>query len=185
MRSLIALGLTLAQAAVTSAPGDRYFGRLKMSALRVRYETMQLKKRYENHQLLPDQTMHLVLLTEDAFRQWAQRYPKDAWLPSTGYALAQLYEELPGTQARDRAVELLRYVTSHFPKTPYAARSRDQLHRGVAVKPIPAWARSTPQPSPSPPASPAPAAPSPTPYWVSTASSDGGSLRNADVGYFA
>lgn len=187
MRSLIALGLTLAQAAVTSAPGDRYFGKLKMSALRVRYETMQLKKRYENHELLPDQTMHLLLLTDDAFRQWAQQYPNDSWLPSTGYALALLYEELPGAQARDRAVALLRYVTSHFPKTPYAAQSRNQLHRGIAIKPDPAWARPTPQPSSPPPASPVPTVPSPapTPYWVSTASFDGGSRRNADAGYFA
>jgi len=187
MRSLIALGLTLAQAAMTSAPGDRYFGKLKMSALRIRYETMQLKKRYENHELLPDQTMHLVLLTDDAFRQWAQQYPKDAWLPSTGYALAHLYEELPGSQARDRAVTILIYVTSHFPRTPYAARSRDQLHRGVAVKPNPAWAHPSPQASSPAPASPVPVvpSPSPSPYWVSTGSFEGGSCRNADVGYFA
>ncbi|MBV8197958.1 MAG: hypothetical protein JO263_07470 [Candidatus Eremiobacteraeota bacterium] len=146
MRSLIAVGLAVAQVAVTSAPGDRYFGRLKMSALRIRYETMQLKKRYENHDLLPDQTLHLVLLTEDAYAQWAQQYPKDSWLPSTGYALAQLYGELPGAQARDHAVALLTYVKSHFPKTAYATLSRNQLHRGVAVKPYPAWASATPRP---------------------------------------
>lgn len=141
-----------------------------MSALRIRYETMQLKKRYETHALLPDQTLHLLLLTEDAFHDWARSYPHDSWLPSTGYAMAQLYEELPGAIARNHAVALLVFVKSEFPKTVSAARSRDALHRGVSVKPEPAWAASTPQPvqsasaSLSPPASSLPSpAPSPSP----------------------
>lgn len=149
----------------TSAPADRYFGKLKMSALRVRYETMQLRKRYETHQLFPDQTLHLLLLTEDAFREWAREYPKDPWLASTGYNMAQLYEELPGAQARDHAVSLLVYVKSRFASTSYARESRDQLHHGVPTKPEPAWASATPlAPSsikPSTPPVPAPSA-SPT-----------------------
>ena len=84
-----------------------------MSALRIRYETMQLKHRYETHELLPDQALHLLLLTEDAFHDWARRYPKDAWLPSTGYALAQLYAELPGSVPRDRSVALFKIGRAH------------------------------------------------------------------------
>ena len=145
---MISVFLVAAQVAATTAPADQYFGKLKMSALRIRYETMQLKKRYENHDLLPDQTLHLLLLTQDAFDEWARLYPKDPWLASTGYELAQLYEELPGTVARDHAVALLVYVKSHFPETSYARESRDQLHRGIRAKLEPAWA-STPSPAPS------------------------------------
>ncbi len=145
---MISVFLVAAQVAATTAPADQYFGKLKMSALRIRYETMQLKKRYENHDLLPDQTLHLLLLTQDAFDEWARLYPKDPWLASTGYELAQLYEELPGTVARDHAVALLVYVKSHFPETSYARESRDQLHRGIRAKLEPAWA-STPSPTPS------------------------------------
>jgi hypothetical protein len=135
-----------------------------MSALRIRYETMQLKRRYETHQLLPDQTLHLLLLTEDAFHDWAHRYPKDAWLPSTGYAMAQLYAELPGSVSRTHAVALFTYVKSAFPKTTYARESRDELHRGVSIKPQPYWAQS-PSPPPSSSPSPSPSAyPSSTPY---------------------
>lgn len=137
-----------------SAPGDAYFGSLHMSALRIRYETMQLKKRYETHQLLPEQAQHLLLLTDDAYMDWARHYPKDGWLPSTGFAIAQLYEELPGATARGRAVALLKYVAQSFPESPYGQKSRAQLHRGVATKPYPAWARPTPTPSPSPAPSP-------------------------------
>lgn len=151
--------LTLAEPPAASAPADRYFGRLGMSSLRVRYEVMQLKARYETHRLLPNEAEHLLLFTEDALRDWAAHYPKDPWLASTAFEMAQLYAELPGATARDRAVALLIYVKSRFPATPYARKSRDQLHRGLAIKPLPAWAIT---PSPSPVASPKPTAPPPS-----------------------
>ena len=158
---------------MTNAPGDRYFGRLKMSALRVRYETMQLRKRYENHQLLPEQAEHLLTLTDEAYQEWSRLYPHDAWLPSTGFLLGEVYAELPGTHARDRAVALFVYVKSHFPTSPYAGRSRDELHRGVAAKPYPAWAKArsaTPSPTPgsTQSATPAVTVPSPLPTGTST-----------------
>jgi hypothetical protein len=167
-RALLAILVLLSGLAATTAPADRYFGKLKMSALRIRYETMQLKKRYEIHELLPDQAEHLLLLTEDAFLDWVRLYPKDPWLPSTAYNMAQLYEELPGTLARDHAVALLVFVKSHFPSTPYARQSRDQLHRGIRTRPVPVWANAPAVASPaaSAPGVAATAAPSPsaTPY---------------------
>jgi hypothetical protein len=139
-----------------------------MSALRIRYETMQLRKRYETHQLLPEQAEHLLRFTDDAYMDWARRYPKDGWLPSTGFAIAQLYVELPGATAHGRAVALLKYVAQSFPKSPYAQKSRVQLHRGVAMRPYPAWARPTPTPSPSPaPSSSSAPSPSPKPSRAS------------------
>lgn len=119
----LALIAVATQAAVTAAPADRYFGKLKMSALRVRYETMQLKKRYETHQLRADETIHLLVLTEDAFDEWSRLYPKDPWLASTGFAMAHLYEELPSRLSRDRAVKLFAYVKTSFPNTRYAPRA--------------------------------------------------------------
>ena len=149
---LIIAGL-LATLAVTSAPADEYFGKLKMSALRVRYETMQLKKRYETHRLLPEQTEHLLLLTQDSFDQWAVRYPKDPWLASTGFLIATLYAELPGANAREHAITLYVFVKSHFPRSSYATSSRAALHHGVATKADPAWAKEMRATAPS--ASPA------------------------------
>ena len=167
----------VARATAVTAPADQYFGRLEMSALRIRYETMQLKKRYETHQLLPEQAEHLLLLTQDAFEQWARAYPRDPWLASTGYAIATLFGELPGATARNHAVALYDYVKTSFPISSYATSSRTALHHGVPVKPDPAWAVAmrTPSPSPSPAASPSSAAspspagsPSPSPVPGST-----------------
>jgi hypothetical protein len=144
----------LAAMPTTNAPADRYFGRLQMSTLRIRYETMQLRKRYESHQLYPDQAQHLLDLTADAFNAWARAYPHDMWLSSTGFLIAQLYADLPGGIARARAVALFTYVKAHFPSTRYAAQSRTMLHRGVPLRPTPAWALHTPSPSPAPSALP-------------------------------
>ncbi len=145
------------QVAATAAPADQYFGKLKMSALRVRYETMQLKKRYETHQLRADETIHLLVLTEDAFEEWSRLYPKDPWLASTGFAMAHLYEELPGQLSRDRAVKLFVYVKTSFPNTHYAAESRNELHEGIRVKPMPS-ASPVPTPTTTPTGSGAPSA---------------------------
>jgi hypothetical protein len=157
-----------------NAPADRYFGKLQMSALRIRYEILQLRPRYETHKLLPEEAEHLAVLDEDAFYAWTASYPHDAWLASTGYLLAQLYEELPGSDARNHAVRALSYVKAHFPKTAYANEAAAALHHGIPTRPDPAWAvamraaRATPTPSPTlspagPSAGPSPATAKPTP----------------------
>ena len=174
MKILALLLLALGQGASSDAPADQYFGQLKVSALRIRYEIMQLRPRYETHKLLPEEAAHLLVLDENAFYAWSSAYPKDAWLASTGYMMAQLFAELPGTDARDRAVRAYTYVKTHFPTTSYGKESAAALHKGVAVRPDPAWAvamraeRATPPPTATPapsetpsaaPSSPAPASP--------------------------
>jgi hypothetical protein len=168
--ALIASILATVASVSVNAPADRYFGRLNMSALRIRYEILQLRPRYETHKLLPEEAEHLAVLDEDAFYSWAKSYPHDVWLASTAYLLAQFYEELPGSGARIRAVRALSYVTSRFPRTTYAKAAAVALHRGIPIRPDPSWAierraaRASPTPSPSARPSPYPSsAPSPSP----------------------
>jgi hypothetical protein len=186
MKTIALVAFLLAAVANVSgnAPADRYFGKLEMSALRIRYEILQLRPRYETHKLLPEEAEHLAILDEDAFYAWAASYPLDAWLASTGYMLAQFYEELPGSDARKQAVRALSYVKAHFPKTTYAKEAVAALHHGFPTRPDPAWAiamraaraaptsspttlssvppSATPSPAPAKP-EPSPAAPSPSP----------------------
>jgi hypothetical protein len=157
---LIALSQLVAVTSSTNAPLDQYFGRLKVSAVRIRYEIMQLRPRYETHKLLPEETQHLLDLDANAFYAWAAAYPKDSWLASTGYMLANLYAELPGTAARNSAVRAYTFVKSRFPKTSYAKESVAALHRGVPVRPDPAWAvamRAARAATPAPASSSSPA----------------------------
>lgn len=148
--------------AATGAPSDQYFGKLKMSALRIRYEIVSIRDRYETHKILPEDALHLALLTEDAFDDWAHKYPKDSWLASTAYMFATVYAEMPGTTARDRAVALFTFVKSHFPNTRYASESRNALHQGVPVRPDPAWAAQRRAEQASHTGSPSPAASAPS-----------------------
>jgi hypothetical protein len=169
---MLPLLLATTCAVAGNAPADRYFGKLKMSALRIRYEVMQLRPRYETHKLLPEDALHLAILDEGAFYAWATMYPHDTWLASSGYLLAQLFEELPGSDARSRAIRALTYVKTRFPNTTYAKKAAATLNRGVPIRPDPAWAvamrasRASPSPSPSPELSAPPstsASPSPSP----------------------
>lgn len=165
MTALLLLSLTLAVSPSDNAPADKYFGRLRMSALRIRYEIAQLKSRYDNHKLLPENASHLTGLTAEAYYDWAGRYPKDGWLGSTGVNLAHLYEDLPGTSARSAAMKALTFVKSRFGNTRYSHQAAAELRRGVPVKPDPLWAvkmRATPSPSPAPSAAGSPS-PSPSP----------------------
>jgi hypothetical protein len=153
LAALLLLRITLAAAPSVNAPADRYFGRLRMSALRIRYEIAQLKSRYDNHKLLPENTSHLAGLTAEAYYDWAGRYPKDGWLASTGLNLAHLYEDLPGAPARSAATKALTFVSAHFPNTRYSKHAAAELSHGVVLKPDPLWAikmRATPTPSPTP-----------------------------------
>ena len=139
-----------------AAPADKYFGKLRMSALRIRYEITQLKTDYEYHRRNPDDVLHLLSYAEDAYYEWAASYPKDSWLPSTGYNLAKLFEELPGYGAREGAVRALQFVRTHFKNTRYSKASVADLRRGIPVRPEPAWAvRALPSRSPIPASSPA------------------------------
>jgi len=167
--SLLLLSLVAAVAPTNNAPADKYFGRLKMSALRIRYEIAQIKSRYDNHKLPPEGAEHLAGFAAESYYQWAAQYPKDGWLGSTGINLAKLYEDLPGASARTSAVRAFSFVRLNFKNTRFSKQAADEIGRGVALKPYPLWAvRLRATPSPSPAGSPAPStsprtAPSPTP----------------------
>lgn len=171
--SLLLLSLVVAVAPADNAPADRYFGRLKMSALRIRYEIAQVQSRYDNHKLLPEEAAHLAAFTAESYYQWAAQFPKDSWLGSTGINLAKLYEDLPGASARTSAIRALTFVRQNFKNTRNSKQAAAELVRGVPLKPYPSWAiqlRRTPSPSPLPSGKVSPAAstsprslPSPSP----------------------
>jgi hypothetical protein len=130
------------------APADEYFGHQRLSVLVIRHQIFTLKDDLHHARRRPDAIESTADSLVDAFDDWAARFPKDAWLPRTGWELATLYEELPGTAARDRAISLLTDVDGRYAETPFGASSAKDLARGVGVRPWPRWAGS---PSPAPP----------------------------------
>jgi hypothetical protein len=79
---------------------------LRLSALRIRYEIAQLKSRYDNHKLLPENAKHLAELTEEAYYDWAGRFPKGR-RDGNAIAFAGADEELGSVAPR-------RIITSRY-----------------------------------------------------------------------
>ncbi len=131
------------------APADEYFGREHISPLGIRHTIFSLKDDLHHARRRPDAIAHDAGLVQDAVTDWAQRFPRDSWLPATLWNLAVLYEELPGTQAHDSAVAILQELRDNFSDSALASDAAHDLSRGIGVRPWPRWA-GTPPPTMDP-----------------------------------
>jgi hypothetical protein len=143
----LVLAITMGQSQISDlAPADQYFGHTHVSILELRHRTLALKDDLHKQRHRPSDIFHDASALTDAFFDWSTRFPKDPWLPRTGWELATLYEELPGSDARDSALQLLHFIADHFPSSPFAQQSQHDLARGVGVRPWPRWAGAPPKP---------------------------------------
>lgn len=126
------------------APADEYFGRMHLSVVRIHHQVFALKDELHHGRARPDAIQHETDQIDDAYLDWANRFPKDRWLPRMGWELATLYEELPGGDARVRAIALLDFLRDHFRSSSFADASQRELARGIGVRPWPRWARPEP-----------------------------------------
>lgn len=153
----LVLAVTMGQARVSDlAPADHYFGHTRISVLELRHRALALKDDLHKQRHRPNDISHDASALTDAFFDWSTHFPKDPWLPRTGWELATLYEELPGADARDSALQLLNYIPQHFPSSPFAQQSKSDLARGVGVRPWPRWAGPEPKVTAAAPPSAAP-----------------------------
>ena len=113
------------------APADEYFGRLGMSVLGVRNKVKDLGLDADLHPDHDRMILGTALWVEDAMRDWARKYPFDRWLPRYAYALEQMYEHIPGSDAHRRALKQIAYITAYFPQTVYGRVGRAKLAMGV------------------------------------------------------
>jgi hypothetical protein len=123
------------------APADEYFGREKISPIGIRHKIYTLKYDLHHGRAHPDSIEHDAQLIEDALKDWFTRFPQDPWLPATAWNLATLYEELPGSDAQNRAIAALHFIRDTFTNTQYAQYASKDLSRGVGVRPWPKWAQ--------------------------------------------
>jgi|SRR5579884_463640 len=128
------------------APADEYFGRAHLSALVIRHKIFALKDDLHHMRMQPGDVAHDAGIVADALSDWAAKFPRDYWLPATGWTLATLYEELPGPEAQTRAVQELTFVSRHYAGTPFGAYAARDLTRGVGIRPWPHWAAASAPP---------------------------------------
>ncbi len=122
------------------APADEYFGKLRLSVVRMHHQVFALKDDLHRRRQRISAISHEADSIGEAFFDWAHRFPKDRWVPRTGWELATLYEELPGKDAREQAVTLLTFVRDRYAKTSLGSASSKELARGIGVRPWPRWA---------------------------------------------
>lgn len=156
------------------APADEYFGKMRLSVVRIHHQVFSLKDDLHHRRLRITAISHEADDIGDAYYDWAHRFPKDRWVPRTGWELATLYEELPGADARDHAVGLLSFVRDHYGDTSFGDSSVKELARGIGVRPWPHWA-SGPSVLSHPRIASAPTA-APSPKVVATTLTDAKSL---------
>ncbi|HEY8314242.1 MAG TPA: hypothetical protein VIG51_08685 [Candidatus Baltobacteraceae bacterium] len=152
-----------------SAPGDEYFGHLKLSYLGINNtfhdQTVRAGAFTTNPGILSQ-----INLADDSLRAWANRYPKDPELARSYFLAIKAYEKVYIKDAQDKAWQYMHVLVSHFPKTYFGKLVQKDLtigfteHYFAVAEPCP-----TPSPSPSPGVRPTPTpSASPTPEPTAT-----------------
>lgn len=109
------------------APADEYFGREKLSPIGIRHMVYSLKDALYHARRRSDDIEHDAGVVDDALQDWSSRFPRDSWLPSTFWNLAELYGGLPGLDARTHAIDTLQQLRDRFSQTPYAASAAREI----------------------------------------------------------
>jgi hypothetical protein len=176
----------------SSAPGDEYFGRMKMSYLGIdnTFKDMSISSgAYTTDQRI----INKLLFADEALQRWAAKYPADPQLARSYFLGLQVFRKVytqPIQQLAWQYIQILthRYASSYFGKTVKASLTKDgftehwfalpqmcptPLPKGVMPENTPS-ATATPSPAPGQPAidliTPPCIQPSPSPSPLSSAS---------------
>ena len=160
-----------------SAPGDEYFGRLKMSYLGIdntfRDESIRAGAYTTDSHIISQ-----VDFAEEALRDWANRYPKDPQLARSYFLAYAMYRKIWTQPGQNRAWQYLHIIEQKFPTSYFGKLIKKDLvgfteHYFMEPQPCPSpvptdsaapGRRGAPTPSPTPVPTPVPTVtPSPGP----------------------
>jgi hypothetical protein len=162
-----------------SAPGDEYFGRLKMSYLGIdntfRDESIRAGAYTTDSHIISQ-----VDFAEEALRDWSNRYPKDPQLARSYFLAYAMYRKIWTQPGQNKSWQYLHIIEQRFPSTYFGKLIKKDLvgfteHYFMEPAPCPSVAptesptpggrrRSAPTPSPTPEPTPVPTVtPSPAP----------------------
>jgi hypothetical protein len=108
------------------APADEYFGRYRLSSLGIRNAIRDMTIEGDSPLALPLQTERIAAV-ESALPAWADKYPRDPWVPSAiaKFAVFLISKRVP--QCDRPAVALLSYLQLAYPQTWYASYAQAHL----------------------------------------------------------
>ena len=128
------------------APGDEYFGPLKLSYIGIRNTLHDIGLRYDVNHDLSKQTFATAQLTERSIRDWQKKYPRDVQVPRAIYFLQRLYTKVLSQESRDRARVTAMWLSHDFHASPQAK----QLAKTLAIEHLAPLPPPTPEPTQTP-----------------------------------
>lgn len=156
-----------------SAPGDEYFGRLKLSYLGINNTFRDEAVRAASY-TTDAGIIGRVDLADDALRAWANKYPGDPQLPRSYFLAIQVMRKIYTQPMQDRAWQIMQVLVKTFPSSYFGKIMSRSLRVGftehyfavplpcpTSNPTLPPGVRATPTPRPTSTPIPTPE-PSPT-----------------------
>jgi hypothetical protein len=140
-----------------SAPGDEYFGRMKMSYLGINNTFHDETIRAGDYTTDPG-IISKVAFADEALEAWSHKYPGDPQLARSYFLAIVVYKKIYTEDAQKKAWTYMHVLTSRFPTTYFGKLEKTDLAKGFTEHYF-ADAQMCPTPLPSGvTAPPAPAA---------------------------
>jgi len=111
---------------VAQAPADEYFGRYRLSSLGVRNAIRDMTIEGDSPLALPLQTERITAV-ESALPAWADKYPRDPWVPSAIAKFAAFLISKRVPEYDRAALAFFSYLEWAYPKTWYASYAQAHL----------------------------------------------------------
>jgi hypothetical protein len=148
-----------------SAPGDEYFGKMKMSYLGINNTFRDEAVRAGDYTTDPG-IISKVGFADEALEQWSHRYPNDPQLARSYFLAISMYKKIYTRPAQDKAWSYMHILTGRFGATYFGKIERTALLKGftehyfanaeLCPTPLPSGA-PLPETTPNATATPAPA----------------------------
>ncbi len=148
-----------------SAPGDEYFGRMKMSYLGINNTFHDETIRAGDYTTDPG-IISKVAFADEALEAWSHKYPHDPQLARSYFLAIAVYKKIYVIDEQQKAWTYMHVLTSRFPTTYFGKLEKADLAKGFTEHYF-ADAEACPTPLPSgvtaPPAPAATDTPAPAP----------------------
>jgi hypothetical protein len=151
-----------------SAPGDEYFGRMKLSYLGIDNTYKDGSISAGDNTTDPHLIAKLDFATE-ALRRWAAKYPNDPQLAHSYFLGVLVLRKVYTQQEQQTSWEFTQLLVKKYPKTYFGKTAKASMAQGylehwyalaeICPTPLPRGAKAQPTPDPTPTASPVPGKP--------------------------
>jgi hypothetical protein len=112
-----------------SAPGDEYFGKMKLSYLGIN-NTFHDESIRAGDYTTDTNIINKVSFADDALRSWAAKYPGDPQLARSYFLAIAMFKKIYTQPYQDKAWSYMHILVSHFGTTYFGKLEKTALSRG-------------------------------------------------------